>query len=187
MTKNIPTPTNPAQLDKVLFEFQTRLKDNLSWLDYACGRVIEHEHNNNGKILPKIYIGDDRYVEVMPDASLGNYCFFDVGEKRQVLKHMPGRGMLVKCTFGLVIWFNLSKIYPMAVERKTEDLQQEIVDVLVRKTSLSCAGFLITGITDNAKQVFGKYAGKNPESKYMMHPYGAFRFDGELIYNTAAV
>lgn len=181
MTKIQAIPQQATLLDMILLEFQQKLQVNLPWLDYACGRVTEHEHN--GKLLPKIYIGEGYYAEVMPDASLGNYCFFDVEPQREVLKHMKGRAMLIKSKFGLIIWFNLETIYP-GTERRTENLLDDIIEVLVKKISLSKSGFLIFKITDDAKQVFGKYAGKNPESKYMMHPYGAFRIDGELIYNT---
>jgi hypothetical protein len=185
MTKIPVIPEQPTLMDHILQEFQTKLQKHLPWLDYACGRVTEHEHD--GRMLPKIYIGSGNYAEVMPDASLGNYCFFDVDPNREVLEHMKGRAMLIKSKFGLVIWFNLESIYPGSKERRTESLVDDVIRALVCKISLSKAGFLITRITDNAKQVFGKYAGRNPESKYMMHPYGAFRFEGELIYNTGVI
>lgn len=165
-------------MDALLEEFQIRLKEALTWLDYACGRVTEH--NERGRKLPKIYIGGGDYQNVMPDDRLGNYCFFDIDPDSDFSEWNKNRGYLLRSTFGLVFWFNLETIYPDSLASEVETVKAEVLDALTAM-NLRRGSFTIDQVSDNAEGVFRRYGAKGYQEKYMLHPYGALRFSGQLI------
>jgi len=179
---NTPTPENPKMLDKVLAEWQTRLKAELDWLNYSCGRVVEMKQA--GKPIPAIYVGGGDYKSVMPDESLGNYSFFDIAETYKFASWSKGIHSLVKVEYGLVFWMNLKKMFAGSKAHELETVKAEILEALTEKISLRSGAYNVQSITEGARGVFAQYAGQGYNQKYLMYPYGAIRFKGQITFNS---
>ncbi len=177
-----PITTNPALIDNVLAEFQTKLEAELSWLDYSCGKVVEMKIDD--KPLPMIYVGDNRYKNVMPDQTLGNHCFFDIDNTYNFAEWHKGKHSLIRATYGLVFWFDLSKIYPDSLTRDVEAVKQEILEVLSEKISLLTGSYTLESVQEGARLVFAKYAQPGYDEKYLLHPFAAIRVNGQLTFTS---
>ncbi len=178
---SIPVPTNPRMIDLVLSELQAKIKAGLTWLDYSCGKVVEIKHG--GKSIPAIYIGSE-YKYVMPDDTLGNYCFFDIAPKYTFAKWSKGSHALIRARYGLVFWFNIAKIYPDSAAVETEAIKEEILTLLTEKISIVNGSYTIEGISEGARDVFAQYMQEGYQEKYLLYPYGAVRFEGQLTFTS---
>lgn len=179
---NTPIPDNPKMIDRVLAEWQTRLKAELDWLDYACGRVVEVKQAE--KPIPAIYIGGGEYKSVMPDESLGNFSFFDIADTYKFASWSKGVHALVRVDYGLVFWMNLKKLFPGSKAHELETAKAQVLEVLTERVVLQSGAFDVTSISEGARRVFAQYARQGYNQKFLMYPYGAIRFTGEVIFNS---
>ncbi len=179
---NIPTSTDPRLLDRVLAEWQAKIKLGLDWLDYACGRVVKVTKDN--KPFPVIYVGSRQYKPVMPDDALGNYCFFDISHTYEFAKWSKGTHSLIRVQYGLVFWFDILSIYPEKTALETEAIKEQVLELLTEKIHLSSGSYTIERISDNANEVFKGFAQPGYDEKYLLYPYAAIRFSGILTFTS---
>lgn len=82
-----PVIANPELLDRIIGNIQTGLVDNLPWLDKAFGRaerLVKYDGNRKRYFTPCVYVGRNDYIEVTPDANIGNFSFFWVDDPQGV-------------------------------------------------------------------------------------------------------
>lgn len=87
MANNVKAPVidNPELLDRIIGNIQNGLVDNLPWLDFAFGRaerLVKMNANQKRYYTPNVYSGKNEYMEVCPDAGIGNFCFFWVDDRK---------------------------------------------------------------------------------------------------------
>lgn len=191
MSTNAPVIKNPVMLDAIIGEIQNGLIENITWLDVAFGRSQRLSKNMNGKriVTPNVYSGgwnghgENDYIEVSPDSKIGNFSFFEI-EDPQTINAGPW-AREIKTPFGLIVWFDLTRVYGEADNRNTEKLKAEILHVLNGRAGwhLSHGRILINKIYERAENIYRGYTLTEIDNQFLMHPYSGMRFDGILEFD----
>ena len=170
--RTTPIIPNPVLIDRVLGNIQTGLMDNVDWLDIAFGRAQRIAKVIQGKryYTPNVYAGgtewrgDNDYIDVSPDANIGNFSFFWIDDPQ---------------TVGWV-----PKVYPGQLNnRNTEALKNEILTVLNGGFWLKDGTIVINRIYELAENVYRGFTLDEIDNQFLMHPFGGFRFEGVLSVN----
>lgn len=187
---NAPVIANAVMLDRVIGEIQQGLVDNLTWLDAAFGRSQRLVKMMNGKRIttPNVFCGgwnghgEFDYIEVSPDSKIGNFAFFDV-EDPQTINAGPW-AREISAPFGLVVWFDLTRVYNTLSNRNTEYLKAQILRVLNGRTGwhLGEGRITINRIYERAENIYRGYTLSEIDNQFLMHPFGGFRFEGTLEF-----
>lgn len=177
---NIPVITNPQLIDKVIAEIQKGLTDNISWLNYAFGRAQRLVKEINGKKIftPNIYAGGNEYIEVSPDASIGNFSFFVIDDP-QIVNWQPNIQGEITVNYSLIVWLNIDQITG-AENRNTELIKSEILRVLNGRFRYKFGKLNVTKIYEQSENIYRGFTLDEIDNQYLMHPYCGFRFSGEL-------
>lgn len=191
MPNNAPVIINPVMLDRVIGEIQNGLVENLPWLDVAFGRSqrLTKEINGRRYMTPDVFCGgwnghgENDYIEVSPDSKIGNFSFFEI-EDPQTIDAGPWARSIV-APFGLIVWFDLTQVYGTASNRNTEYLKAQILNVLNGRTGwhLTQGRVVINRIYERAENIYRGYSLAEIDNQFLMHPFGGFRFDGELEFD----
>lgn len=185
---NVPIISNPVLVDRVLWNIQNGLMDNVDWLDVAFGRAQRIVKMINGKryYTPNVYVGSDDYrgendyLDVSPDANIGNFSFFWIDDPQDV-EWIPKAQSGMKYPFSLIVWFDLRKVYPGQLDnRNTEALKNEILTVLNGGFWLKEGTITVNKIYELAENVYRGFTLDEVDNQFLMHPFGGFRFDGVL-------
>lgn len=179
----IPILKNPELLDKVIGEIQVGLKDNLSWLDYSFGRAqrLVKEIKRKKYYIPGVYSGKNDYLEVAPDAGIGNFSFFKIDDP-QVMDWDPKVRGRIEANFSLIFWFDLRKIKGTQ-GMNTEMVKAEILKVLNGGFHLKNGRISISQIFEEAENIYRDYSINEVDNQFLMRPYAGFRFKGVLTIN----
>lgn len=171
----------------IIDDINTGLKASLSWLDKAFGQsqtVIKPVNGVNYKV-PCVYVGSTRknfaddYIEVSPDAKIGNFSFITLHEPNEVGWNDNVQGY-VTTPFSITFWFDLRKIFGTSDNRNIDGLKAEILRELNGGFMIRNGKLRINRIYETAQGVYKGYTLDETRNQYMMHPYGALRFEGEL-------
>lgn len=178
-------------LDRVLGEIQNGLVENIGWLDAAFGKAQRLTKMMNGKniITPNVYCGGwqghgpNDYIEVSPDSKIGNFSFFEVDDPQTIDAGPWAR--VVSAPFGLIVWFDLTRVYGVADNRNTERLKAEILHVLNGRAGwhLMEGRITINRIYERAENIYRGYTLSEIDNQFLMHPFSGFRFEGVLEFN----
>lgn len=188
-TNNTPIIEGAVMLDRVLGEIQQGLVA-LPWLDVAFGRAQRLVKALEGRrhITPNVFCGGwnghgpNDYLEVSPDAEIGNFSFFAIDDPQVV---QPGLGQReFRTPFGLIVWFDLRRVYGEASNRNTEQLKAQVLDVLSGRSgfALTEGHIEVSRIYEQAQNIYRGYSLDEIDNQFLMHPYGGFRIDGTLYY-----
>lgn len=188
---NAPVIQNPIMLDRVIGNIQNGLVDNIPWLDAAFGRSQRLTKMMNGKriITPNVYCGGwrghgpDDYIEVSPDSKIGNFSFFEI-EDPQTIDATPWIRQIT-APFGLIVWFDLKRVYNQYDNRNTEYLKAQILRVLHGRGGwhLPDGRMVINRIYERAENIYRGYTLSEIDNQFLMHPFAGFRFDGILEFD----
>lgn len=186
-----PVIENPVMLDEIIGEIQHGLVECIPWLDVAFGRSQRITKNVNGKrvVTPNVYCGgwnghgNNDYIEVSPDSKIGNFSFFEI-EDPQTIDSGPW-AREIRTPFGLIVWFDLTRVYREYNCRNTEQLKADILHVLNGRAGwrLSNGRVTVNRIYERSENIYRGYSLSEIDNQYLMHPYAGFRFDGILQYN----
>lgn len=182
-----PVILNPVLADAVISNIQKGLKDNLPWLDVAFGRAERIVKRIEGRnfYLPAIYRGGDRnpndYIELSPDAQIGNFSFFWMLEPQRITWRPKIRGT-IRSPFALIFWFDLRKVYNNKTNRNIMSLEAEILSTLNGKFKMPTGAITIERVYHLAESIYREFTLDAVDNQFLMHPYAGLRFEGELIY-----
>ena len=192
---NAPVIPNAVMLDRVIGDIQQGLVDNISWLNAAFGRSQRLTKMMNGKkiVTPNVYCGgwnghgENDYIETSPDSKIGNFAFFEI-EDPQTIDAGPWARQ-IKATFGLIVWFDLTRVYNTATNRNTEKLKAQILRVLNGRAGWHLTGgrIIINRIYERPENIYRGYTLSEIDNQFLMHPYAGFRFDGILEYDELCI
>lgn len=166
-------------LDDVFNEFSEQLQEYLPWLENCFG--IVKSVKRDGHEEPVLLSHKNEYVSVFPDTRLGNYSFFDIESTQTFVSWNKGRAPILKVPFSLILWYDLSNIE--GHERSVEQIKREVSTAMWQKITLRLSSFRLTGISTDANRIFGKFYRTGMETKYLMHPYGAMKFSGNVYFS----
>lgn len=194
-TVHIRMKENPVLLDKILQDIQTTLMEKLSWLNYAFGRaykIIEHRPDGGKFVYPAVYNGNGEYVSLLPNDNLGNFSWFDICDPQvieQNIRQFTYKG-------AIIFWYDLSSIYPDANALYTEEVKNEIINVLTAKGFITTVGRLsISRVYENFENIYKGYALEKIYNNYQysgediqeldkqffMYPYAGLRIEFDLV------
>lgn len=175
--------------DALIGELQQVLKANLGWLDAAFGRSQRLTKNVGGRqvVTPNVYCGgwnghgENDYIEVSPDARIGNFCFFEVADPEQVDWNYR-QVMEVETPFSIIFWFDLTRIYGTADVRNLSALKNEILTLLNGRSGLVLRNghVAFNRIYERAENIYRGYTLSEVDNQYLMHPFAGLRFDGTM-------
>ena len=192
---NAPVIPNAVMLDRVIGDIQQGLVDNISWLNAAFGRSQRLTKMMNGKkiVTPNVYCGgwnghgENDYIETSPDSKIGNFAFFEI-EDPQTIDAGPWARQ-IKAPFGLIVWFDLTRVYNTATNRNTEKLKAQILRVLNGRAGWHLTGgrIIINRIYERPENIYRGYTLSEIDNQFLMHPYAGFRFDGIFEYDELCI
>ena len=190
----IPMKKNPVLLDKIIQDIQTKLKEKLTWLDYAFGRaykLVQHQYNGGKFIYPAAYIGNSDYISLLPDDNYGNFCWFDIYDSQKVINVVQSTPQFT-ISGAIIFWFNLDSIFSDNDAMYTEEIKDEIIRVLSTPGIVKQTGKLaINEIYERFENIYSgysiekiynsyQYSGQDIQSldkMFFMHPYSGLRFE----------
>lgn len=190
----IPMKKNPVLLDKIIQDIQTKLKEKLTWLDYAFGRaykLVQHQDNGGKFIYPAAYIGNSDYISLLPDDNYGNFCWFDIYDSQKVINVVQSTPQFT-ISGAIIFWFNLDSIFSDNDAMYTEEIKDEIIRVLSTPGIVKQTGKLeINEIYERFENIYSgysiekiynsyQYSGQDIQSldkMFFMHPYSGLRFE----------
>lgn len=176
-----------SALGTILQSFNSQLKNELTWLDNAFGpaeRIIKSINGRSYK-LPAIYLperpGSNDYRMLAPDDKLGNYSFFWLMDPKRYewVPRMQGRN---KAPFALIFWVDLRKVRKTNGVRDLLDLEEKTLKV-IKEITPPAGALRIANIYRLPENIFREFTLDETINQFLMHPYGGFRFEGELIYD----
>jgi len=189
---------NPVLLDKVIQDIQKTLSQKLKWLNYAFGRaykLVEHKSDGSKFIYPAAYVGNSEYASLLPNDNFGNFCWFDIYDPQEIIAAAQSLPQFV-FSGAIVFWFNLDTIFPDADAMYTEEIKDEIVQVLTGPGLIKNQGRLtINKIFERFENIYKGYAlekiydnytykGEGIQAidkQFFMHPYAGLRFEFDMI------
>lgn len=188
---NAPVIPNAVMLDAVMGEIQQGLVNNLSWLDAAFGRAQRLTKNIEGKriVTPNVYCGGwnghgpNDYIEVSPDAKIGNFSYFEVDDPQTI---DPGPwARQIKAPFSLIVWFDLTRVYGSRTNRNTEKIKSDILHILNGRADwhLTNGRIVINKIYERAENIYKGYTLSEIDNQFLMHPFAGLRFEGLLEFD----
>lgn len=188
---NAPVIPNAVMLDAVIGEIQQGLVNNLSWLDAAFGRAQRLTKNIEGKriVTPNVYCGGwnghgpNDYIEVSPDAKIGNFSYFEVDDPQTI---DPGPwARQIKAPFSLIVWFDLTRVYGSRTNRNTEKIKSDILHILNGRADwhLTNGRIVINKIYERAENIYKGYTLSEIDNQFLMHPFAGLRFEGLLEFD----
>ena len=183
-----PTISNPTLADNVIAEIQQGLKNKLSWLDVAFGRAERIVKQIDGKnlYLPAIYSGDtskpNEYLELSPDSLIGNFSFFWMLDPQR-FSWQPGIQGTFRDPFALIFWFDLRRCFETQDNRNIFYLEDQVLKALNGGFLIRKGSIRIEKIYHLARNIYQEFSLDEVDNQFLMHPYGGFRLEGELIYD----
>lgn len=189
-----PIIDKPVMLDKAIGEIQKGLANNIAWLDAVFGRAQRLTRLVNGKTYkePFVYAGgtsyalgnnNNDYINVSPDAKIGNFAFFDVSEPHKIEPYNHGIQNTIKTPFALVVWVDLRKVYNDQRNRNTEALKAQLLRELNGGFLHPSGRYVFNKIFEQSENVYKGYTLDETTNQYLMHPYWACRIEGVLSYD----
>lgn len=192
---NAPIIEFPVMLDRIIGEIQTGLVENIPWLNVAFGRAQRLSKMMEGKriVTPNVFCGgwnghgENDYIEVSPDSKIGNFSFFEIDDPQTIDAGPWARE--IKAPFGLIVWFDLTRVYGVASNRDTERLKAQILHVLNGRDGwhLTDGRITINRIYEKAENIYRGYTLSEIDNQFLMHPFAGFRFDGILEFSELCV
>ena len=171
----------PALFDKVVNSIQDTLGEQLPWMDHVFGvaeRLIK-EVEGVRCYTPNIYLGHNEYLCLLPDETLGNFCFFVLDEPAEV---QWARGELNRLTtpFSVIVWVDMRTIED-GDTRNRDRVKGEVLRVLNGGLRLRNGHAIITKVYERAENVYSGFTVDEVQNQFMMSPYAAFRFEGTMM------
>lgn len=172
---------------KVIDDINTGLKGNLGWLNNAFGQaqIIIRNIDDKRYKLPCVYVGNtlvqrpNDYIEVTPNKGYGNFSFILLDDPTEI-DWQPNQQGIVSCPFSIIFWFDLRTIYDQLDNRNIDTLKADILRELNGGFSMPNGTISINRVYERGENVYGEFTLDEVDNQYMMHPYGALRFEGTI-------
>jgi hypothetical protein len=188
ITISEPTIVKQALLEPLIQELKVVLKNKFSWLSQSFGRAqkLIRVHENELYSFPGIYIGNGKpndYFEAVPNDRVGNFCFWDIQQPYEAREMVRQEQIKMTARGGVVFWVDLSTIYTLETGRALDYVKAEVWrELMFCKTTKGT--FRPEVIHESWTDIYNGYSLTEADGQFLMHPYGAFRIDGEFQFST---
>ena len=180
--RNMQMKTNPILLDRAIQSIQQQLLRRLKWLNEAFGRAYKiTERPNDEKVTyPAVYVGESEYMSVLPNDTIGNFCWFDIYDPQRVVNISPKHNQL-EVNGALIFWYDLTTIYDNATYLYTEEVKDEILKVLTANILPNIGKIEINEIYERFENIYKGYPTETVGKQYFLYPYAGIRIEFTLI------
>lgn len=174
----IPIKTNPKLFDLAVSKLQNLLANNLPWLDYSFGICEKLTDVKNGQKFTSanLYIGKNKYKQIMPCRELGNFSFFMLKDPQEIVSKDK---RLIKSGFSFILWYDVRESPGGLDERDREAVKVLVLNVLGRNEN--CSWVSLKKIYERPENIFADFTYDFTNNQYLMSPYAGLRVDGEMI------
>lgn len=174
----IPIKTNPKLFDLAVSKLQNLLANNLPWLDYSFGICEKLTDIKNGQKFTSanLYIGKNKYKQIMPCRELGNFSFFMLKDPQEIVSKDK---RLIKSGFSFILWYDVRESPGGLDERDREAVKVLVLNVLGRNEN--CSWVSLKKIYERPENIFSDFTYDFTNNQYLMSPYAGLRVDGEMI------
>lgn len=186
---NAQTLDSPKFLDVALVEINTKLKNIFPWLNEAFGRAeryTERPKDGNYKEAtgygiieyPAIYSGNNRYIKLFPDASIGNFSFV-ISDEFQITER-KFQSINGSSDIEFIFWFDFRAVYPANFE--TRNLINVIYDVMkfFNETSFSKSDIAVMAYDTRVEEIYKGFSHNEIKDQFSMRPYGCFKIKTKI-------
>lgn len=174
------TLDSPKFLDIALNEINDKLKLKFSWLSEAFGRAERYteKHQDSISEYPAIYSGNNQYIKLFPDATIGNFSFV-VSDSFEV-KEIKYQAINGTSNIDFVFWFDFRSVYPENFE--TRDVMNVIWDVMkfFNETSFSNCHINVQGYDTRVDEIYKGFSHNEIKDQFSMRPYGCFKMTTKI-------
>lgn len=187
-TPKVPTLAAPKRIHSVIQDLQLLLDSELSWLEYSFGAALPMEKSVNNKTwkYPAVYQGSKEYLNVLPNDTLQSYCFWLVNDPEVYEGVFPNsRGFYnPTATVSLIVYFDQRRINNTKDYDQTEELLDEVLGVLIRKTyKVKKIGLItVNRVYRRVENIFEGFTIDNVNEQLLGIPWGGFRIECEIKY-----
>ena len=92
----------------------------------------------------------------------------------------PGVDVGIQTPFSIIFWLDYRSIFNSSDVRNKEEVKRQILDTLNGAFVLKEGTFKINKIYELAENIYRGFSLDEIDNQFLMHPYGGFRFEGEL-------
>lgn len=176
--ERIPIIANPKLFDAVVGEIQTKLGNDLPWLDHVFGiaervtRVIDETRYRTANV----FVGNERYEQIEPCKELGNFCFFYLRDPQDF-----GRkdAQTILSPFSVVFWYNMMDLSFEPFTRNREAVKAQILQSMWDMRILN-GRIELNRVYEKPENVFSEFSYDHVDNQFLMSPYAGLRIDGIL-------
>lgn len=174
--------TNPVLLDRALQSIQQHLLEKLPWLDAAFGRAykITEQVDSDRFTYPAVYASNSEYKSVLPDDTIGNFCWFDIYDPQRVINISPRHNQL-SVSGAVIFWYDSTSIYADTSYLYTEEVKNEILKALTSNILPNTGKIEIDEIYERFENIYKGYSTETVGKQYFLHPYAGIRIEFTLI------
>jgi len=182
---NIPSPTDPVEIDRAIQDLQMKLANALVWLTQYYPRAypqIESTQKAKGNfVFPAVYLGksnnDYKYLNAAPDNDKTAQCFFLV-DTETVQDFVRGEHNILSYNLAIVFTANLKLVNDtlLGTEIFQANLIQQVREVLTREITLTSYDLVINDVNLLFKDVYREFQLSNA-AVLEKAPFTHFRFN----------
>lgn len=175
----IPKKDKPVLLDTIIQELQELQEKNLKWLDFAFGRSYKIEAPKEDKIykFPAVYTGNNEYMSVLPDDSLGNFSYIELEDPNEI--DNTTRSPRLSIRGAIIFWLNTETVYVDKSVLYNEEIKAEIFRMF-KSCHLASGRLTILNLYENAENIYKGYDIKQINGQYLISPYYGLRVEIKL-------
>lgn len=185
MSFNKPTITtiNQPGIDGAISRLQSSLASKYDWMTVFHRAYPFMEWNlaeTKGIKVPKVWLGGNEYMNVLPNDFLIGQAFFFVADDEKQTESDLEFGSTFNTEVSLIIWVNTESIPEHLTGPSIAKLKKEINEILTDHITV----LRIETMTDqDAKSVFKGWSIDDTNTQYLMLPYAGLRVNMILQYN----
>ena len=187
-TPKVPTLASPKRIQAVIQAIQLLLDSELSWLEYSFGVAIHSEKSMGGKSIkyPSVYQGTSEYLNVLPNDNLKSYCFWVLDDPETFEEVRPNANGYYCPTViaSLIVYYDMRRINSTKDYDLTDELIDDVVNVLIRKTyKVNKIGLItVNKVYKKIENVFEGFTIDNVTEQLRGYPFAGFRIECEIKY-----
>lgn len=184
--------SSPIGIDAVIQSIQQDLYSGLTWLEKSFGRAWEFKEKDpvsgDQLKLPKCYMGEEEYMNVLPNDFLKSQSFIAVRGEEATDEYNKYGMQSHSRQLSIIFWFNLKEINSANDTVFTEFLKSDVEKILSKNPWIQSvdkyyderAEDVFDGYVSNS--LGGRYSVDDIKTQYLMYPYSGFRFDITAYY-----
>lgn len=176
-----PVKQDPIGIEIAITGLQLELQ-TIPWLEVSYGRAFLIPEEDSQRQVPAVYTGGRHHKVVLPNDNFKSQSFIAVTSPETFVEFtLNAVGQTKEADIAIIIWMNFEKI-----DRDESDFFRELLKKDVEKI-LAFNEHIITieeVIDEDAFKIFAGYEIDIKERECLMWPYGGFRFNCKIGYES---